>query len=101
MTRLEQLMRMHKENPGDAFLIFALAKEYEGFGDNAKALEFYLLLRSIQPEYVGLYFHLGKLYERLGNPEKATLVYSAGIEISKKAGDRHAMNELTGALDEM
>ncbi|MCC7245074.1 MAG: tetratricopeptide repeat protein [Saprospiraceae bacterium] len=101
MNRLEQLLNMHQANPTDAFLTFALAKEYEGMGQDNQALEFYVNLRQTQPEYVGLYYHLGKLYERMGNAEQANEVYTAGIDMCKKVGDRHAMNELMGALDEL
>lgn len=101
MNRLDQLLQMYQASPTDAFLTFALAKEYEGMGNDTQALEYYVSLRQAQPDYTGLYYHLGKLYERTGNTTEASEVYHAGIEICKKVGDRHAMSELRGALDEL
>ena len=97
MNRLEMLLQLHQENPGDAFTIFALAKEYEKGGDANQALSMYLLLKETHPGYVGLYYHLGKLQEKLQSPESAIETYRSGMEYAKKAGDMHAFGELNGA----
>lgn len=95
--RLELLKSMLEKNPKDSFLLFAIAKEYEGLGNNKAALDFFLSLRESQPDYVGLYYHLGKLYEKNEEIEKAFFTYKDGMEVAKAAGDQHALNELTGA----
>jgi len=96
--RLQHLTRLLESSPNDAFILFALAKEHEGLHNQAEALAFYLRLQEADPGYVGLYYHLGKLYEQQQDFDKAVLTYKQGIAVSKKAGDRHAMNELGGAL---
>lgn len=96
--RYQQLLELHAASPGDAFILFALAKECENAGDNAAALSHYLRLRELHPGYIGLYYHLGKLYELLDHEEAASEVYRAGIELGKNTGDRHATSELMGAL---
>ena len=98
MTRLQHLLQLHEAAPTDTFLLFALAKEHEKTEDDANALAFYLLLRRTDPRYVGLYYHLGKLYERMQRIGEAVEAYRAGIEVSKQVGDRHAQSELSGAL---
>ena len=95
--RLQQLQRFLQENPDDSFLIFAIAKEYEGLGDQAEALAHYLKLTQADPDYVGTYYHLGKLYETQQEITKAFQTYKAGMAIARKAGDQHALNELAGA----
>ena len=59
----------------DSFALFALAKEYEKHGDLDQALAYYRRLRQSNPGYVGLYYHLGKLYERLNLPAEALEAY--------------------------
>lgn len=97
MSRLEQLLNFLRDSPQDAFLTFAIAKEYEGMGDSEKALEFYRKLSNENEDYVGTYYHLGKLYEKMGQGENALSIYKKGMEIAQKQGDRHAFSELAAA----
>ncbi len=95
--RLELLKTMLTESPKDSFLLFAIAKEYEGLGDIQAALDFFLNLKKENPDYVGLYYHLGKLYEKNEKIEKAFFTYKDGMRIAKEQGDQHSLNELAGA----
>lgn len=97
------------ENPTDAFLRFALAKEREkegvdtsaGSAGPAGAREIYEQLLQDQPEYVGTYYHLGKTLERLNEPGEAWKIYSEGINVTRRLGEKHAMSELAGARLEL
>ena len=95
--RLQQLFTFLENSPKDAFITFAIAKEYEGLGDDQKALEYYLTLCKNEPDYVGTYYHLGKLYEKLEQFDTAFQTYKDGMAVAKKAGDQHALSELAGA----
>lgn len=99
--RLQQLFGFLESMPNDAFLVFAVAKEYEGLENWEKALEYYLQLTEKHTDYVGTYYHLGKLYERLDKIPTAFQTYKTGMQIAKKAGDRHALSELAGAKLEL
>jgi tetratricopeptide (TPR) repeat protein len=99
--RLEQLMTFLNNSPEEPFVLFAIAKEYEGLGDNEKALEYYLKLETADSDYVGTYYHLGKLYEQINENSKAFSTYKKGIEIAKKIGDQHSLSELAGAKMEL
>jgi tetratricopeptide (TPR) repeat protein len=99
--RLQQLLQFHSENPNDAFLLFALAKEYEKLGNPESALEFYQKIVAQSPDYVGVYYHLGKLLEKTNNPDQALETYKAGMDIAQKIGDRHALSELAEAQLEL
>lgn len=101
MSRKAQIEAMLADSPNDAFLRFALAKEYEKEGADAGAREVYEALIVDQPEYVGTYYHLGKTLERLDEPAKAWQIYTEGISVTKRLGERHAMNELAGARLEL
>lgn len=97
MNRLTYLLQLHEESPRDAFILFALAKEYEKIGQQDDALKYYLTLKRAVPGYVGLYYHLGKLYEALKQPTDAIGVYREGLQVARAAGDHHAAAELNGA----
>ncbi|MEY4905516.1 MAG: hypothetical protein RLZZ292_3331, partial [Bacteroidota bacterium] len=64
MSRLQQLQQFLAASPDDAFILFALAKEYEKQNDVGLALSYYQILREKQADYVGTYYHLGKLQEK-------------------------------------
>lgn len=96
--RLELLLQMLEQNPRDSFMLFALAKEHERLGDPAEALAFYERLQEADPGYVGLYYHLGKLFETLDRSEEALSTYRRGMEVARTAGDAHALGELREAF---
>jgi tetratricopeptide (TPR) repeat protein len=92
---------MLEASPKDAFLRFALAKEWEAEGNDAAALNIYRSIVNDQPEYIGTYYHLGKTLERMERPHEAWKVYTRGMEITKRLGEKHAMRELAGARLEL
>lgn len=96
-NRIESLLAFLKEDPEDSFVRFALAKEYEKLGTLKKALDTYLELKKIEPDYVGLYYHLGGLYEVLHETAKALTAYDEGIKVAKKIADFHSLSELHNA----
>lgn len=96
--RLDQLKEMLEKNPRDPFLLYALAQEFTKLGEVKEALNFYEHLRQDHPEYTGTYYHLGKLYERQGDMEKAKHTYRKGLEMTRRLGAQHDYSELLGAL---
>lgn len=96
-NRLSTLLALLGESPHDSFLLFAIAKEYEKIGDKELALQYYQRLQRDDPDYVGTYYHLGKLYEQLQDPPAAFRTYTAGMDIARQLLDQHAYSELAGA----
>ncbi|GJM31860.1 MAG: hypothetical protein DHS20C18_08610 [Saprospiraceae bacterium] len=96
-SRLDQLTGLLKDSPEEPFLLFAIAKEYENQQNNDQALAYYLRLQSADADYVGLYYHLGKLYELMDDATRAFHTYTNGMKVAQKLGDQHALNELAGA----
>ena len=96
--RLLKLLEMLEESPRDSFLLFATAKEYENLDDPDQALDYFHLLLDSDPAYVGLYYHLGKLLEKLDRTAEAADIYRKGMEVANAQKDRHSYNELSGAL---
>lgn len=95
--RLQQLLTFYEESPEDSFIRFAIAKEYEKLGESDQALEFFQKILHDDPEYVGTYYHLGKLYESRQRPALAFATYKRGMAVARRAGDQHALSELAGA----
>jgi Tfp pilus assembly protein PilF len=98
ITLLESFL---KQDPNDGFTQFALAMEYKKFGDVDKSEEVYRSLLDKDPNYVGAYYHLGKLYEETGRLTLASQTYKTGIEIANLGKDFHAASELQQALMEI
>ncbi len=96
-NRLEKLQKFLEESPNDSFLKFAIAKEHEKDSQYDKALHFYMDIYKNDKEYIGLYYHLGKLYETLDEKLLAIKFFSEGIELGKSKGDFHAVSELNNA----
>lgn len=101
MSRIQKLLEFMKTSDKDSFLQHALALEYIKVGDDDEARKLFneILLR--EPSYVGSYYHLGKLLERVADYERAIRIYKRGMEEAKKAGDNHSYNELMGALEDI
>jgi len=96
-NRLQQLIEFLKESPGDAFLMYALATEYLKLGHTDDALRRFETLVEEHPDYVGTYYHLGKLYEALGRQAEAVAIYEKGMQAARNKRDMHALSELQGA----
>ena len=101
MSRIKKLLEYMETSGKDSFLQHALALEYIKIGDDEQARNLFneLLLR--EPTYVGSYYHLGKLLERVGDFDKAIRIYRRWMEEAKKAGDHHSYSELQGALEDI
>lgn len=98
-TRLSKLLAFLEDTPNDPFIIYALATEYNAINDKEKAYSFYLELTEKHPDYVGTYYHLGKLYEKDGQNEQAIKIYTKGMEVARNKRDMHAFSELQGAFN--
>ena len=101
MNRIEQLKSFLQESPGDNFLIHALALEFIKTGDDQSGLSYFLSNLESNPQYIPTYYHLGKLYERAGETQKAIGIYAQGMEIAKASGDNHAFSELRSVYEEL
>lgn len=86
-----------EDDPKDTFVLFALAKEYEKLNVLKMAIETYEKLKQVDPDYVGLYYHLANAYVLVSDKENAAKTYEDGIEVAKKLADFHALSELHNA----
>ena len=99
MERIEKLKEFLQANPTDSFLQHALALEYIKKGNDEDARRLFEEILNREPGYVGSYYHLAKLLERMEQTDEAIAMYEKGMQESKKAGDNHAFGELRGAYE--
>ncbi len=98
-SRLEQLKTFLKEQPNDPFLHYAMALEHLKLHEDEEALTIFTALTQTNPSYVGTYYHLGKLQEKLELYDDALDSYEKGITIAQQIADHHSLNELRGAFN--
>ncbi|MDI9364854.1 MAG: tetratricopeptide repeat protein [Flavobacterium sp.] len=101
MDRIEKIVAFLKANPKDNFLRHALALEYIKLGDDLKARILFEEILTECPNYVGSYYHLAKLLEKLEQTDKAIEYYEKGMAAAKAANDNHAYSELQAAYEEL
>ncbi len=101
MDRISRIKEFLQSSPKDNFLRHALALEYSKAGDDAGARELFEAILTEFPDYIGSYYHLGKLLERQEQIQLALQWYEKGMAAAKKAGDQHSYNELQGAYEEL
>ena len=97
--RLTKLFEFLESDPNDSFILYAIATEYNVQNDVENALKYYLQLTEKHPDYVGTYYHLGKLYEKIGQKEEGIKVYQTGMQVARQKRDMHALSELQGAYN--
>ena len=101
MERIQKILDFLKTNPNDNFLRHALALEYIKLNDDITARGLFIQILTDSPDYVGSYYHLAKLLERIGERELAISYYEKGMAEAKKVKDNHSYNELQAAYEDL
>ncbi|MCB9233153.1 MAG: tetratricopeptide repeat protein [Bacteroidia bacterium] len=92
-------MAFLQEEPGDAFLKYAVAQEYLGMEKWAEARAWFERVLAEHPDYVATYYHLGRLLAMLGEVNNAVEILNLGLDVAEKEGDRKTKNEIAELLD--
>jgi tetratricopeptide (TPR) repeat protein len=100
-TRLEMLSQFLEQNPGDAFARYGLAMEYSKAGQIEQALTQFHRLLELHPDYSNGYFMAAQTLERAGRTAEAKAMLERGIEAARRTGNKHALSEMTGMLEEL
>ncbi len=101
MNRIERIIEFLKQQPKDSFLRHALALEYIKIGEELKARDLFLEIVTEFPDYVGSYYHLAKVLEKLEQREAAIEWYEKGMAAAKLAKDDHSYRELQSAYEDL
>ncbi len=87
--------------PHDCFLWHALGLEYIKLGELLEAIASFKQVLSADKNYVGTYYHLAKAYVLNDQINLAIETYEQGIQIAQKLNEKHALQELRMALEDM
>ncbi|HEY1938297.1 MAG TPA: tetratricopeptide repeat protein [Candidatus Angelobacter sp.] len=100
-SRLQMLTQFLEQNPGDAFARYGLAMEYSNSGQTERALAEFAKLLELHPDYTNGYFMAAQALERSGRTADAKKMLENGVEAAKRTGNKHALAEMTGMLEEL
>src|SRR5579864_5457901 len=100
-TRLQMLAQFLEQNPGDAFARYGLAMEYSRAGETEQALAEFKRLLELHPDYSNGYFMAAQALERSGRTAEAKKMLENGIESARRTGNKHALSEMRGMLEEI
>lgn len=89
------------QNPDDAFARYGLAVEYGQRGETAMALQQFDELNRRHPDYTPGYQMAAQTLIAMGNVSQAQMRLHAGIASARRSGNRHALTEMEGMLDEL
>lgn len=101
MDRVSQIKQMLASSPKDVFLNYALAMEHISAENHQDAVAQLELVKSMQADYLPLYYQLAKCYEKLDNNDNAITTYEQGMLVAEQNKDRKTLSELRSALEEL
>ena len=87
-----------RNDPNDLFSRFALALELLKRDEAGKAKAVFQSILAQDPSVQGVYYHLGKTLERLGELDEAMRTYEEGVVRADAGSDLHAKRELLEAI---
>lgn len=99
MPSIDQLLKVLAAEPNDPFTLYGLAQEYAKAGRTADAVEHYDRCLAADPTYCYAYYHKARALEAAGLLAEAIETLRAGKAAAKKAGDSHALSEISGYLE--
>jgi hypothetical protein len=97
--RLALFDKLIAEGSKDPFHHYARALELRSLGRSDDAFAALLGVTQSFPDYVPSYLIAGQLAQQLGQTEQARALVEAGIAAAKRAGNDHALSELTSLLE--
>jgi tetratricopeptide (TPR) repeat protein len=100
-SRLRMLTEFLQQNPGDAFTRYGLAMEYSNAGQTEQALAEFKKLLELHPDYTNGYFMAAQALERSGRTAEAKAMLENGVEAARRTGNKHALSEMAGMLEEL
>lgn len=101
MNRIDKILEFLSQQPKDNFLRHALALEYIKLEALTKARDLFIEILTDSPDYIGSYYHLAKVLEKLDQRQEAIEWYEKGMEAAKLAKEDHAYRELQSAYEDL
>ncbi len=99
MPSVEDLRKFVEMSPADPFPRYGLAMQLKSEGALEQSIAAFAELCAKFPTYVAGHQQMGLALAQAGRLDEARAAYTAGIEAAKKTGNRHAAEEMQGALE--
>ncbi|MCU0415881.1 MAG: hypothetical protein MUE33_01735 [Cytophagaceae bacterium] len=96
MNRLEQLLEIEKNEPGDPFILYGIALEYVAIRDQRASQYFETLLQE-HADYLPTYYVAAGYFSET-DTARALSIYRMGIVLAEKKQDVKTLAELKNAL---
>lgn len=97
-NKISRLAKNIQQDPSDTFSKFALALELLKEDHVEKAQLLFEAILKQDPDYLGVYYHLGKLYQRRQMFSLAKEMFGKGIQLAEKKNETRTKSELSEAL---
>jgi predicted Zn-dependent protease len=85
-SRVEAFEQMLASDPGNALVMFGLAKEYEKAGRDPEVIGMLTRYLAAHDDEGNAYGMLARAYERTGDRERARQAYERGVEAARAHG---------------
>lgn len=97
--RIEQLLEFLKSEPEDVFVNYALGMEYAINPTSYHLAEHqFNKVLALNPDYIAVYYQLGKLFEQQSKTSEALSAYKTGLEKARQQKNNKAINEFGEAV---
>lgn len=97
-SRVDMILSMLEKEPDDLFLNYSLGLEHVAHKSFDLAEASFKKTLSIQPDYVPVFYQLGKLFELQGKNEEALNHFRSGLTHAQQQKNKKAVNEFGEAI---
>lgn len=95
---LREILAMDAKN---SFARYGIAVELASRGETEAALKEFDTLLESDPDYTAGYFMAAQTLSGAGRTQEAIARLKAGVSCAARTGNRHALSEMQGMLDEL
>ena len=101
MDKLSGLKEILALDPKNSFVRYGIAMELAARGETAEALKEFDTLLANDPDYTAGYFMSAQTLAASDRSTEAAERLKSGISCAARTGNRHALSEMQGMLDEL
>ncbi len=101
MDKIAGLKEILALDPKNSFARYGIAVELANRGEVDEAVAEFNHLLKTDPDYTAGYFMAAQTLSRAGRTEAAIERLNEGISCAARTGNRHALSEMQGMLDEL
>jgi predicted Zn-dependent protease len=95
---LREILALDAKN---SFARYGIAMELSNRGETDEALKEFDALLANDPDYTAAYFMSAQTLANVGRKDQAIARLKGGISCAARTGNRHALSEMQGMLDEL